>query len=241
MILMGELHGTVEAPASFSASVCRALERRLSVSVGLELGPDQVEPLATYLASDGGEPAVARLLRTSFWSREFQDGRSSAAMLRLIEDLRLMKQRSADLNVFVLEAGHGGPDAAAGRTRDQRMAASVRAERKNRPAALILTLTGNIHNLLEPLAAMDHGRAIPIPMGALLKDLAPRSVRLQTTGGSAWVCTPACGIDMFPRFANANPSGAYQKRAGSELYQAVWWLGPSTASLPAIQNAPGSR
>ncbi|NNG22634.1 hypothetical protein [Telluria aromaticivorans] len=81
LILMGEVHGTAETPAAFDAAVCNALERGHAVSVGLELGPDQVEPLAGYLASDGGKPAVAKLLDSPFWTRAFQDGRSSMAML----------------------------------------------------------------------------------------------------------------------------------------------------------------
>lgn len=191
-ILMGEVHGTAEAPAAFDAAVCNAFERGHTVSVGLELGPDQIEPLAGFLASDGGKPAVAKLLDSPFWTRAFQDGRSSTAMLRLIEQLRTAKQRSPSLNVFVLEEGVEGRPAL-GLTGEERMAARVRAERVRRLEAIVLTLTGNIHSRLQAMPPMPDGRK-PTPMGVLLSNLSPRSVLVATTSGTAWVCTLECGV-----------------------------------------------
>lgn len=233
MILMGEVHGTAEAPAAFGATVCRALEHGLAVSVGLELTPDQTAALARYLASSGDDIAVARLLRTPFWSRATQDGRASVAMMALVERLRRLQQRYPLLSVFSLAEDSGLADP--GSMRDEAMAARVRAERERRPEALILTLTGNLHNRLAPLpAGVRYGQAAPRPMGALLADLAPRSVLLETDGGSAWVCAPECGVlNMARHGPPADPRAPFRESVPDPAYTSLWSLGTGTASPPA--------
>lgn len=235
LILIGETHGTVEGPSAFARVVCRALQRGYAVSAGLEFSPEQAEPLAVYLASDGGGAAVEQLLRSAFWARKFQDGRSSSAMLMLLERLRALKQRSAGLNVFVLEERHGDMHPASGSRRDENMASRLRTEHRLRPQAVILTLTGNIHNRLTPIDATFDGRAIPIPMGALLRDLSPVSLMLETTGGTAWVCAPECGVKTFAGMGRSSSSFPHYQ-ANTAAQTAQWWLGQSTASLPAVQS-----
>lgn len=234
MILMGEVHGTAEAPAAFGTTVCHALEHGLAVSAGLELTPDQTAALARYLASSGDEIAVARLLRTPFWSRAAQDGRASVAMMLLVERLRQLQQRYPLLSVFSLAEDSGLADP--GSVRDAAMAARVRAERERRPEALILTLTGNVHNRLapSPAGARPGGEAVPRPMGALLTDLAPRAVLLETDGGSAWVCAPECGVLNLPRHGPpADPRVPFRELASDPAYTSLWSLGAGTASPPA--------
>lgn len=236
LILMGEVHGTAETPAAFDAAVCNALERGHAVSVGLELGPDQVEPLA----------AISPRMAASLQSRSCWIPRSGRAPSRtaarvwpcsVIEQLRLAKQRSPNLNVFVLEEGVAA-GAAFGMTGDERMAARVRAERRRRPEAIVLTLTGNVHNRLQAMPPMPDGRRLPTPMGVLLSDLSPVSVLVATTSGTAWVCTPECGVTAWPAPGTA-PVGslpAYREQPQAAAYTGEWWLGPSTASVPAVQS-----
>jgi lysophospholipase L1-like esterase len=114
------------------------------------------------------------------------------------------------------------------------MAARVRAERARRPQALILTLSGNYHSRLQ---ALDQpGMALPQPMGALLADLSPRSVQLNTAGGSSWVCTPECGVHNWPA-PSRQAAGApdFRELAAGGAYTSEWLLGPATASLPVMQ------
>lgn len=236
LMLMGEVHGTQESPAAFGAAVCRALAAGRSVSVGLELNRDQVAPLAAFLASDGGKQAVARLLGGDFWTRAFQDGRSSQAMLALVQRLRTMAHEYPDLAVFILEDDAATPRTLDGVTRGQAMAARVRTEYSRRPHALILTLSGNIHNSLTARSRADNGATIPPTMGSLLADLSPTSVLLESIGGSAWVCAPTCGVRHLPVFTGGS-SGAisvYRELPPGEAYSGEWQLGPSTASRPAV-------
>jgi hypothetical protein len=240
LIMVGEMHGTVEAPAAFGTLACRALARGYAVSVGLELPRDQASPLATYIASDGSARSVTQLLDTPFWQRQMQDGRSSQAMLGLLQKLRAAKQRWPALNVFALEEVESAALPLSASTRDQNMAKRVRAEHQRRPHAVILTLTGNIHNRLKPATELPASFNIPPPMGSLLPDLSPVSLALLTTSGSAWMCSPSCGVQSLRTVtsAHAAPAGAYQQLAASNPYNAEWSLGPGTASLPAVQPGP---
>ncbi|TFW30505.1 hypothetical protein [Massilia horti] len=237
LVLIGEVHGTTESPAAFGDVVCRALEQGREVSVGLELNPNQVDSLAQYMASDGDKAAVKRFLHSTFWARSFQDGRSSTAMLALVERLRRLKQRYPALTVFVLDEAMSPSASVGGLSRDQRMAVRVRAEHLRRPQALVLTLTGNVHNRLKPMSLGAGKQILPQPMGAWLADLSPHSVLLDSNGGSAWVCAPACAAQIFPAQQDpaANAAQGYHDLSATEPYTNQWSIGPSTASIPAIQ------
>jgi hypothetical protein len=242
IILMGEVHGTKEAPLAFGTAVCTALSLGRMVSVGLELSGSEVEPLRAYMASDGGKPAVARLLQSSHWTRKFQDGRSSIAMLTLVERLRTLAHHYQNLSVFVMEEQVGPPVGPAHLVRDQTMAARVRAEHDRRPGALILTLTGNIHNRVQNMPLNPGGKPITPPMGFLLKDLSPRSVALETVG-AAWVCAPDCGVhgEPAPGVSQFEPHLAYRELAGDEPYTSEWTLGLGTPSRPAAEVMADKR
>ena len=236
VILMGEVHGTAEAPAAFGTAVCRALALGRSVSVGLELYGNEAEALGSYMASDGALQASALLLRSSFWTREFQDGRSSYAILQLIERLRLLAQTNPNLNVFVLEGDAIVNSGAASYTRGEVMAGKVRAERARRPAALILTLSGNVHNRIKVMSSSSGGSIPPPSMGVLLADLSPRAVSLRRSEGTFWACTPKCGVhgDPVQEKSLVDHNQMYRRLAEQASYTDEWILGPSTASSPAI-------
>ncbi|KKO62087.1 hypothetical protein VM94_04161 [Janthinobacterium sp. KBS0711] len=239
IILMGEVHGTAEAPAAFGTAACRALALGRSVSVGLELYGNEAEVLRSYLASNGGQPASALLLRSSFWTREFQDGRSSYAIFQLIERLRLLAQKNPNLNVFVLEGDAVVNSGTASSTRDEVMATKVRAERARRPAALILTLSGNVHNRIKVMSSSSGGSIPPLSMGVLLADLSPRAVSLRRSEGTFWACAPKCGVhgDPVQEKSLVDHNQMYRRLAEQALYTDEWILGPSTVSSPAIHIA----
>jgi hypothetical protein len=238
LVLMGEVHGTTESPKAFGAAVCYALEHGRDVSVGLELNPDQIDVLASYFASNGDKAAVEGLLHSTFWTRPLQDGRSSAAMLALVERLRQLKQHHPTLAVFVLDDNTGPNTSVASSSRDQRMANRVRAEHVRRPQALVLTLTGNVHNRLKPISL--EGLPLPKPMGVWLADLSPASVLLASNGGSAWMCTSTCAVQaLVAQHDSANDAAQrYHELPATEPYTSQWSLGVSTASLPAINRIP---
>jgi hypothetical protein len=142
IVMFGESHGTNEMPATFLRIVCTALKQGAKVSVGLEQPADQGQPLATYLASNGEHADRNALLQTAFWATG-NDGRASVAMLDMIDGLRRLRQAGYRLAVFTMQ-GHSTDWHI---RNDEKMADSIRTEFNARPTSLILTLSGNIHNM----------------------------------------------------------------------------------------------
>ncbi|MDE0000512.1 MAG: hypothetical protein OXQ89_22440, partial [Rhodospirillaceae bacterium] len=100
VVFFGELHGNKETPEAFLAGVCQHLERQEGdVRVALELHTDIQSSLDTFMESDGGSEAVEEFLRHPHWRRglNLPDGRSSVAMLNLVEALRKLRASNSRL------------------------------------------------------------------------------------------------------------------------------------------------
>lgn len=232
VVLLGEIHGTVQGPEALGRLVCLALERDLDVTVGLEIPQREQDRIDRYL--QGGDEAEGRadLLSGSFWQREYQDGRSSRAMLELLRSLRSYRQTHSRLRVITIDdpEAHEGRDAFMAK----RLADAIAGSHDH----VFFVLTGNVHNRLTPGVRWDPDYE---PMGYLLDRLRPEtdlvSLRLTHGGGTAWVCTgrevgdcgtreldsqetsPA-GIELF-----ANPNG--------EPFSGRYHVGAIDASPPA--------
>lgn len=149
-IVMGEIHGTVEAPAMFADLVCEASNRG-PVIVGIEFPATEQALFDEFLASDGGEAARSRLLDAGQWRAH--DGRSSVAMLDLLDRLRRLKQagRIAAVVAFVPAPSPG----AAQTDYERRMAANWSAALDRNPDARLFALVGNIHAMQQGLKLPD--------------------------------------------------------------------------------------
>ena len=240
VLLVGEMHGTEQAPAFVRDVACAASSKGLPISVGLEVDRAEDEAFQAYLQSDGGTVARERLLAASFWQREFQDGRSSRAMLGLMEDLRKLAAGAGELQVFLIDRPE--PPAKRDAAMAERVAESVAA----RPGDLLVVLTGNIHNRLT--RGMPWNAELE-PMGYLLAKRLPKarivSLDMAYPGGTAWVCFGSAPSDC--RAQELGGSKAAADRSGVELlenpagepYTGRYFTGPLTASEPAI--APPSE
>lgn len=91
-VIVGEMHGTNEAPDAFANLVCLAAASKRPVTVALEFSPDDQSIIDSYLASNGGADARSNLSKLHTFSSGMQDGRGSLAFLRLFERLRVMKR-----------------------------------------------------------------------------------------------------------------------------------------------------
>ena len=232
VLLVGEIHGNAEMPQAFVRIVCTALQQGQPVSVGLELSKDQAAPLQTYLASDGDAASRHALLSTLFWQK-VRDGRTSAAYLAMIDQLRQLRREHARLTVFVLYE----EDADAPRQLpDHIMANRIRKETMVRPGALVLANTGNFHSMLAPPPrGMQASNAPPLPqpMGALLGDLAPVSINLVDAGGTSWTCMKGgCGVHDLVGGA-VQPVWQLAESGEPMLYSFDLNVGKTTASAPA--------
>jgi outer membrane protein assembly factor BamB len=236
ILLIGEIHGTAESPAFALAAACHAHEAGLSATVGLELPPSELETIGRFLDSDGGPEARAALLTGEPWQREYQDGRTSAGMVALLDGLRRLRAAGGEIEVALFD--HPGFQS---QERDRLMAATLLGVAQARSTDRLIVLTGNIHSRLTPGTRWD---AEYRPMGHLLAGmLGPKAsilaLDVARTGGSAWICTGAqpeeCGerpLDgRAPVSAPAVELGAELGRGG---HHGVYSMGTLTASPPAV-------
>lgn len=223
LVLVGEVHGTVETPALVGALACAAAADTTPVTVALEMDAAEQTRVDAYLASAGTASDRGALLAGRFWSRRMQDGRSSVAMAALIERLRRLRRDGHAIEVVAV-------DSAGVADRDAAMAANIRRATR-REGARVIALLGNRH-------ASQHkdGQNNPanVPAGVLLADLQPLSVRVEATQGSAWVCAPACGVLNFggPATAAVPQPGRYAAGSPRPGYDGIYTLAALTASPP---------
>ena len=188
--VLGEVHGTAEAPAFTARLACEAAQRG-PVTIGLEIPRDEQARIDAYVASGGGD-ARAALLASDFWTREYQDGRSSEAMLALLESLRVLRTGGADVRVLAFDIPTRPVGSAEGR--DEAMAQAVLADRAAHPARSMVLLTGNLHARrqagLPPVPEM-------VPMTSVLLAAVPDLVSFDMAAGPGtyWVCTGSQASD----------------------------------------------
>lgn len=98
-IIVGEKHGTEQAPQLFGTLVCRVSLHR-SVNVLLEYRKSSTDALQAYLRSDGSAAARSVFLANDIWDTRWADGRNSRAMFALIEALRALRHAGAHIEIF---------------------------------------------------------------------------------------------------------------------------------------------
>ncbi len=243
VIMLGEMHGTDQAVEAFSGLVCAALEAGVPVKVGLE-------------AEAWQGPEIDRLLNMSFDETEMieaapamwttEDGRSSLAIMGLLQDLSVWRASGHDIEVFAF-------DSTWQETADQEdfvlARSAIMAERVDAAVAgfdgAILLLTGEFHARKLPF---DFGNQRYEPMASKVSARPVLSLKMQYLAGEAWV---HAGIEK--------PDGTYEDRVGplklsaiapegspqkafvlepSEdgLFDGSYFTGPVTASPPAIRT-----
>lgn len=223
LLLLGEIHGTVESPALVASLAC-ALSKETSIAVGLEI-PKSDQPLIdSYLSSRGGPKDKVLLLSSYFWGKG-RDGRSSKAMFDLIETIRDLNRRGRGIAVFAFD---WQPNSAL--ERNVALADGIRSYVVAHPEKTIIVLTGNIHAMKQDRGS---GKDLLIPSGKLLADLEPISVELATPSGNSWMCIPGCGIHNIPKGkTDSLPAGIGPGRFGG--YDFTFRLPSTTASTPAV-------
>lgn len=187
VVLLGEVHGTEQSPAFVGDVLCAAARERIPVALGLEIQPAEQARIDRYLDSRGGAEDRARLLAGPFWRPSLLDGRTSEAMLRLIERARALRAAGSAVRILAF-----APDLPEPGARDRAMAGIVAAAARERPGDLLVAVAGNVHTRLTRGTSFD---STFVPMGYhLARDLAGRrlvSLRMSHDGGGAWTCRPA--------------------------------------------------
>ena len=235
-LLFGELHGTQEAPRFVGDVACHAVERRVPVTIALELPLDVANHLTTYVAgTDAGERTRAlAAIFTSTW----QDGRRSQAIAALLDTARALKQRAFDVRVIPFSAD----SAASGQLRDRGMADAL-AQAFADSSRLLIMLAGNLHVRLRSGTAISRDYE---PAGFLLRQRFPTrtvvSLDMANDAGSAWLCSSAdpagCGVKPVRARSPATPwSMQLWDSLSATGYNGRFAVGEPHASLPA-RGAP---
>ena len=225
VILLGEFHGTRQSQHALDDVACQGLVLGHEVRVVLEIPREEMTRLDAFLA--GGRREA--LLAGDFWRRDYQDGRSSQAMLGVLERVRAMRGAGLPVSVVLMDSVTPGAD------RDAFMAEQVVAARERSPQAVLVVLVGNIHARTR--------LSLPRSMAWRVKQAgAPlTSVKLEYGDGVAWMCGAAsadsCGEHALhggengpprPFEADANPTASG--------FDGRLYLGPMELSPPAVSD-----
>ncbi len=235
LLLIGEMHGTREIPAAVGELACHAAKAR-PVRVGLELSRADQPRIDRFLASDGSAAARDDLTGSQPWRWEFQDGRTSRAMVDLVDRLRRLKAAGRDVKVF----GYDVVEFDGENSRDAGMAQHIAAARQAEPEASFIILSGNRHTQIGPEPGPP-GEPPFMPMGAHLAkrftDVVALSAR--SSGGQYWACVgpdpSACGPQDRPAKAYGR-EGVYvdtKTRPIPPGHHGVLHVGQTTISPPA--------
>ncbi|QSQ20364.1 hypothetical protein JY651_34640 [Pyxidicoccus parkwayensis] len=164
-LLLADPLGTRELPSAALRMLCEAAAKDIPAVLGLSLPASEQPLLDTYLASAGSSRDAQELLQgSSFWRREHQDGRSSRAMLWLVEQARRLRASGSDVSLVAFD-----DEKTTGNEREASMAKTLLDSRKKHADAWMLVLAGGAHvrtasaqwdGDLEPLG-MRLAKALP--------------------------------------------------------------------------------
>lgn len=245
MVLVGEMHGTVESPAFVSSAACLALHSGRSVTVALEVPIQEDSRFQSYLVSPGSAADRAALLAGGFWQSSYQDGRRSVAMLELLEALRRIRGGGASLRVTLLDTMQEPP--LTGGARDRAMANRLTEAMAAAPKDLVLVLTGNIHTRIGRGTPWDKDYE---PMGFVLSRIAPgarlAALDVRYTGGTAWFCLgeqpSSCTVHEVRGGAPpATPPVTQLRHVNADGYNGFYFVGRLTASPPAASGSAARK
>jgi len=132
IIMIGEMHGTNE-PAEFAYGLCKLIaEQEENVILGMEISPSQMEDFSDALT-------IEQLKQLPFFNGENSSGMNGEAWLNLIH-------RSNQNNKIIIKFF----DYQSVAPRDSSMYNAICDIRKTYPNTKIVTLSGNLHNWLQP-------------------------------------------------------------------------------------------
>ena len=226
VLLVGELHGSWEVPGIVAGLATNLLADERPLLVGLEIWRSEQAALDRYLASAGTGEDRERLLAGPFWAT--RDGRSSEAMVALIERLRALALKAPLAVVaFDIEAGSD----ITGAERDRSMGELLLARLESMPDARLLVLAGNFHTRIQSGAPWDPAHDF---MGHFLREQDPYAVEIMGVKGSTWMCPDPdhCRAWQLPE-APLEPGLTLGDTLNDRRHHGVWWLPQVSASPPA--------
>jgi hypothetical protein len=239
--LFGELHGTNEVPAFVANVLCHATARRLPVMLAIELPKESTAALRRYVTSAGTAGDRTTLLADAAWHLSPPDGRTSAAMLSLVETTRRLVAEGGDVDVFAFSDVPSGTQ-----TRDSQMADILATRIAAESSRVAIVLTGNIHSRVGAAENYDSWarRTIDRPMGYLLRERLPGmkvlGLNVSYDEGAAWTCLSdappesACGPHLVKGHRQV-ASNSIEVTRTNGMYAGFFGVGALSASQPAVR------
>lgn len=225
LLMLGEMHGSREVPSLVLATTKRLLDENQAVVVALEMPERMQSSLTEVMVAEHDEKPRADMLADEFWT--WRDGRSSKAMLALIEGLRDLRQSGADVAILPFDA-NVTPDMSA-EIREKTMATNLRQGFREHQDARFIVLAGNYHARLKKGAPWSADHEF---MAYQLRDLKPNALNVTAPIGRVWVCNPECG---YYSFGVGRPMG----KPAIELFDALSDAGYSgEVVLPSFSASP---
>lgn len=220
------MHGNTSTPAFVGELACAAANRAPTV-VALEIPTGEQAVLTRYVGSAGGPADRKALVAGNFWSGDYQDGRRSEAMVKLIEKVRQLKQGGAKISVLAFDAGTGTE-------RDTRMAEALEAAFAAAPASTFLVLAGNFHTRRTRPPVVKYELMTEV---LVKKGIALTALNAEYPEGSTWICTgsdaKSCGPVPVGKGA-ARPLGVVLAPEADGAYDGRFFPGPGEYSAPAV-------
>ncbi|HYD27374.1 hypothetical protein [Brevundimonas sp.] len=235
-IIVGEDHGTEEIPAAFARIVCAAAAQG-PVIVALELADVMQPRLDAFLEAPDDASAAAALHDTPFWNLRIQDGRSSAAMLDMMQSVRRLKADGHDVSFSAFRPSDRRVEGFDQNYDELEMAVRLARAAKTRPRARVLVLVGDFHAMKARIPGDDL-----LGAAALLPPADVVSLEVAQQGGQSWSCVAdRCGPrDIAPAYPRPDERGIVLRPSEDGLYDGVLALGPLTPSPPAAQVQPAA-
>ena len=230
ILILGEIHGTVETPSVAGAQACALLRTGKKVLLALEIPTDEQERIDAFLASSGEAADVRSLVSGGHWQQaaEHQDGRSSESMLGLIQLARQLAKATGNIRLLAFDQWRSDTP------RDVLMARNIEAALMRYPGYSTVVLVGNVHATGARGTPLDPGFE---PMAYQLRARRPRSIEVVPASGEAWFCSPTCAV--HPIASVLDPRAKTELKLGFSLmpgFDGTLFLSQTAASPPAMRR-----
>jgi hypothetical protein len=228
IIVVGELHGTAEVPAAFAEMVCEAAQRG-PVTVGLELPQGMQPEMDAFLAAEDDAAALLALEGTPFRDPRMVDGRTSLAMLAMLNRIRALRAEGLDVTIHLFQPSTARPAEFVQSWYELDMAKALAVGIYARPESRVLVLVGNLHARKIGIAEIPE---VGLPAIAHLPATEVLSLKVAQQGGEAWNCGPECGANSIRSTYDASARGVILEPDDEGAYDGLLAVGPTTASPP---------
>ena len=252
-IVLGELHGTKEGPALVESIVCALASRGERVLLAVEFSSmhNTKWQEAWELAPD----AFAEAIKEHGW-RGRMDGVASEAMWQMVTKAHALKASGAAVDIVAFNGARDEQPAAefadlpAQEPHEAAQAANIAEAARSGDYDTTLVLVGNAHAALKPIFGYE-------PMAPKLKAYGSvMALNMTYATGASWSCqmtmpegmkpgdpVPQNAVQCAEHTAKGLPDpglgvhmalGAFPGRDPSGYFDGYFWVGPISASPPAV-------